>query len=430
MRNSIAKNRQSIAQPVRSHRPMYQIVLYMGLLLLLGLIVMYALGPQRANVMNYAYGTNYSDTYFFGKQLTSVLIAVMAFSAFYFTPYKWFTGERSKYILYAGFALCILLFLSGSVLHLSFAQETNGAYRWFYLGGLGSFQPAELLKYGVLLFLAGFLGRRSQQGKLNDIQETIIPLGIISGLSLLMIVFLQKDLGTGISLIAIILSMILVAGIDWKIFKKILAIVALCGLVMIFTSPHRIERVMTFVQGDSHKGTSSQENKNYHIQQARIAIGSGGLLGLGIGKSVQATGYLPEATNDSIFAVMGETFGFVGLMAILALFTALLLSILHVAARLPNVTLRLIVAGIFGWIASHVILNIAAMTGLAPLTGIPLPLLSYGGTSMLFIAAALGLVFQISKYTSHKALEEGESGQDLSGRRRLRRTRYASGSRI
>ena len=405
MRNSVAKTRQSIAQPVRSHRPMYQIVLYMGLLLLLGLIVMYALGPQRANVMNYAYGTNYSDTYFFGKQLTSVFIAIVAFSAFYFTPYKWFIGERSKYILYAGFALCILLFLSGAVLHLSFAQETNGAYRWFYLGGLGSFQPAELLKYGVLLFLAGFLGRRSQQGKL-------------------------KDLGTGISLIAIILSMILVAGIDWKIFKKILAIVALCGLVMIFTSPHRIERVMTFVQGDSHKGTSSQENKNYHIQQARIAIGSGGLLGLGIGKSVQATGYLPEATNDSIFAVMGETFGFVGLIAILALFTALLLSILHVAARLPNVTLRLIVAGIFGWIASHVILNIAAMTGLAPLTGIPLPLLSYGGTSMLFIAAALGLVFQISKYTSHKALEEGESGQDLSGRRRLRRTRYASGSRI
>ena len=86
--------------------------------------------------------------------------------------------------------------------------------------------------------------------------------------------------------------------------------------------------------------------------------------------------------------------------------------------------------GIFGWIASHVVLNIAAMTGLMPLTGIPLPLLSYGGTSMLFIAAALGLVFQISKYTSHKVLEEGEGGQDLSGRRRLRRTRYASGSRI
>ena len=391
---------------------------------------MYALGPQRANVMNYAYGTNYSDTYFFGKQLTSVVIAVVAFSVFYFVPYKWFTGERSKYVLWAGFLSCVLLFLLGSLLHLSLAKETNGAYRWFYLGGLGSFQPSELLKYGILLFLAGFFGRRASQGKINNIHETLVPVGIISALSLLMIVVLQKDLGTGVSLIAIVLSMIIVSGVDWKIIGKILGVVAFCGIVLIFTSPHRIERVMTFIQGDSHKSASGQEDKNYHIQQARIAIGSGGLLGLGIGKSVQATGYLPEAINDSIFAVMGETFGFVGLMAILALFTALLLSILHVAARLPDTTLRLIVAGIFGWIASHVVLNIAAMTGLMPLTGIPLPLLSYGGTSMLFIAAALGLVFQISKYTSHKVLEEGEGGQDLSGRRRLRRTRYASGSRI
>ena len=391
---------------------------------------MYALGPQRANVMNYAYGTNYSDTYFFGKQLTSVVIAVVAFSVFYFVPYKWFTGERSKYVLWAGFLSCVLLFLLGSLLHLSLAKETNGAYRWFYLGGLGSFQPSELLKYGILLFLAGFLGRRASQGKINDFHETLVPVGVISAISLLMIVVLQKDLGTGVSLIAIVLSMIIVSGVDWKIIGKILGVVAFCGLVLIFTSPHRIERVMTFIQGDSHKTASGQEDKNYHIQQARIAIGSGGLLGLGIGKSVQATGYLPEAINDSIFAVMGETFGFVGLMAILALFTALLLSILHVAARLPDTTLRLIVAGIFGWIASHVVLNIAAMTGLMPLTGIPLPLLSYGGTSMLFIAAALGLVFQISKYTSHKVLEEGEGGQDLSGRRRLRRTRYAGGSRI
>ena len=430
MRNSVARKHQTSTQSVRSHRPMYQIVLYMGLLLLLGLIVMYALGPQRANVMNYAYGTNYSDTYFFGKQLTSVIIAVVAFSVFYFVPYKWFTGERSRYVLWAGFLSCVLLFLLGSLLHLSLAKETNGAYRWFYLGGLGSFQPSELLKYGVLLFLAGFLGRRASQGKINDVHETLVPVGVISALSLLMIVVLQKDLGTGVSLIAIVLSMIVVSGVDWKIIGKILGVVAFCGLVLIFTSPHRIERVMTFIQGDSHKTASGQEDKNYHIQQARIAIGSGGILGLGIGKSVQATGYLPEAINDSIFAVMGETFGFVGLMAILALFTALLLSILHVAARLPDTTLRLIVAGIFGWIASHVVLNIAAMTGLMPLTGIPLPLLSYGGTSMLFIAAALGLVFQISKYTSHKVLEEGEGGQDLSGRRRLRRTRYASGSRI
>ena len=159
---------------------------------------MYALGPQRANVMNYAYGTNYSDTYFFGKQLTSVIIAVVAFSVFYFVPYKWFTGERSKYVLWAGFLSCVLLFLLGSLLHLSLAKETNGAYRWFYLGGLGSFQPSELLKYGILLFLAGFLGRRASQGKINDFHETLVPVGVISAISLLVIVVLQKDLGTGV----------------------------------------------------------------------------------------------------------------------------------------------------------------------------------------------------------------------------------------
>ena len=205
----------------------------------------------------------------------------------------------------------------------------------------------------------------------------------------------------------------------------------LIGAVLLTVfSPHRIERVMTFFQGDSHQTTQKDDN-NYHIQQARIAIGSGGLFGLGIGKSVQATGYLPEAINDSIFAIMGETFGLVGLLAILGLFTALLLSLLRVAARLPDMRLRLIVAGVFGWVASHVVLNVAAMTGVAPLTGIPLPLLSYGGTSMLFVAAALGLAFQLSGFTSHKPLtEEGSNGKDFSSRRRLRRTRYASGSRL
>jgi cell division protein FtsW len=142
---------------------------------------MYALGPQRANVMNYAYGTNYGDTYFFGKQLTSVIIAVVAFSVFYFVPYKWFTGERSKYVLWAGFLSCVLLFLLGSLLHLSFAKETNGAYRWFYLGGLGSFQPSELLKYGILLFLAGFLGRRAETVSALSVfwNSTLMWIGIL-----------------------------------------------------------------------------------------------------------------------------------------------------------------------------------------------------------------------------------------------------------
>ena len=407
---------------------MYQIALYMGLLLMLGLVVMYALGPQRANVLNYAYGTHYDSNFFFNKQLASVIIAIAAFAICALLPLKWF-NKYAKQIFLTGLVLCVLLVIMGAVLHLPIAKDTNGAYRWFYLGQLGSLQPSELLKYGVLVFLAGFLSKRVKQEKINDMQETLVPVAVLAGISLIVVVFLQKDLGTGMSLVAIIMAMLVVSGMDGKIIAKVLGAVLILGVLMIAMSPHRIERVVTFLQGDSRR-SASQDDGDYHIQQARIAIGSGGLLGLGIGKSVQATGYLPEAINDSIFAVMGETFGFLGLMAILALFTALLLSILRVSARLPDMRLRLAAAGVFGWVASHVVMNIAAMTGVAPLTGIPLPLLSYGGTSMMFIAAALGLVFQISRYTSHKPLEEGSDGKNLSGRRRFGRTRYASGSRI
>ena len=429
MRSSVAfKRNASKVVPIRRHRPMYQIALYMGLLLMLGLVVMYALGPQRANVLNYAYGTHYDSNFFFNKQLASVIIAIAAFAICALLPLKWF-NKYAKQIFLTGLVLCVLLVIMGAVLHLPIAKDTNGAYRWFYLGQLGSLQPSELLKYGVLVFLAGFLSKRVKQEKINDMQETLVPVAVLAGISLIVVVFLQKDLGTGMSLVAIIMAMLVVSGMNGKIIAKVLGAVLILGVLMIAMSPHRIERVVTFLQGDSRR-SASQDDGDYHIQQARIAIGSGGLLGLGIGKSVQATGYLPEAINDSIFAVMGETFGFLGLMAILALFTALLLSILRVSARLPDMRLRLAAAGVFGWVASHVIMNIAAMTGVAPLTGIPLPLLSYGGTSMMFIAAALGLVFQISRYTSHKPLEEGSDGKNLSGRRRFGRTRYASGSRI
>lgn len=428
MRNSLSRKQTATGHQIRRHRPMYQIVLYMGLLLMLGLVVMYALGPQRANVLNYAYGTHYDSNFFFNKQLASVIIAIAAFAVCALLPLEW-VNKYAKQIFLTGLILCLLLVVMGAILHLPIAKDTNGAYRWFYLGQLGSLQPSELLKYGVLVFLAGFLSKRVKQEKINDMQETLVPLAVLAGISLIVVVFLQKDLGTGMSLVAIIMAMLVVSGMNGKIIAKVLGAVLILGMLMIAMSPHRIERVVTFLQGDSRR-SASQDDGDYHIQQARIAIGSGGLLGLGIGKSVQATGYLPEAINDSIFAVMGETFGFLGLMAILALFTALLLSILRVSARLPDMRLRLAAAGVFGWVASHVIMNIAAMTGVAPLTGIPLPLLSYGGTSMMFIAAALGLVFQISRYTSHKPLEEGSDGKNLSGRRRFGRTRYASGSRI
>jgi cell division protein FtsW len=369
----------------------------MGILMLLGLITMYAIGPQRANVLNNAYGTDYYEPmYFFIKQTWSLTLAVVAFFITAVLLSYSFLHRYSKNILIAGFAACGFLFIFGNVLQVeAIAQCSLGACRWFNLGQF-NIQPAELLKFGILLYVAGFLGLRAKQGLINDFNKTLKPLGIISLAALLFIVVAQKDMGTGISLIVMLAAMLFVAGLRARIGLILILITLAASVIFIISAPHRIARVATYFSGDN---TSVDDPGSYHIAHAKIAIGSGGLLGVGIGNSVQATGYLPEAVNDSIFAILGETFGFAGLMVILGLFTVLLLRVLRVSDGLQDSGQKILVAGIFGWLASHVVLNVGAMIGIIPLTGITLPLLSSGGTSMIVMAAALGLAFQLSRFT-------------------------------
>ena len=409
---------------VRRHRPDYLIVLYMGLLMLLGLVIMYAIGPQRANVLNNAYGSNYSDIYFFVKQITSLLFALLAFTVMAFVPYTLVTKYAGKLVLFA-LGACAFLAIAGWA-HLEIAQQTLGATRWFNLGLIGSLQPSEMLKFAILIFMAGFLGTKIRKGKLNDIRETIVPVAILTAVSLLFIVVIQKDLGTGISLVGIIVAMLFVGGINKRNGTIILMTLAATGVIFVIGAPHRIDRIITYLKGD--KTSSTSDDASYQIEQAKLAIGVGGVSGVGIGNSVQATGYLPEAINDSVFAIMGETFGFVGLITILALFTALLMRLLKLMDHLVDIRLKLLVAGVFGWFGSHVILNVASMLGVCPLTGITLPLLSFGGTSMLFITAALGLVFQLSHYTVHSSRLKEAQYEDFGSRRGLGRSRHTGRS--
>ncbi len=418
--------RETTTSVVRRHRPDHQIVLYMGLLMLLGLIIMYAIGPQRANVLNNAYNTDYyTSMYFFVKQTVSLLFALGAFIVMATIPYRLVQKYAAK-TLVAGFIACAILALAG-LFRLGIAQCSLGACRWFDLGPLGSVQPAELLKFGIMTFTAGFLGMRIKQGLVNDLHKTLIPLAAVVLIAVFFIIGLQKDMGTGIAMISILACMMAVGGMSKRIGIFLLLGTVAMGVLLIIVAPHRVDRITTFFAGDS---AASQEinDANYHIIHAKIAIGSGGLIGVGIGNSVQATGYLPEAINDSVFAIMGETFGFVGLTVILALFTALLMRLLKVAEHLPDMWMKLVVAGVFGWLGSHVILNVAAMLGVFPLTGITLPLLSFGGTSMIFIAGALGLAFQLSRYTVHGHINKEAQDENSSSRRGLGRPRYASGS--
>lgn len=406
---------------IRRHRPDYRIVVYMGILMMLGLIVIYAIGPQRANVLNNSFGTdNYDSTYFFFRQALSLGLALVAFFVMAKFPYRWLQKHAGK-LLIASLAACLLLSIA-ALMKLPIAPVVLGAARWFDLGPLGSFQPAEFLKFALVLFVAGFLGAKYKDKLINDRDATLVPLLVLLGVVTLFVVVLQSNMSTGIVLALIVFAMLLVAGLSRRIISIILIASIVVGIGLIATFPHRMARVMTFLQGDT---IELQDDATRHITQAKIAIGSGGLTGLGIGNSVQATGYLPEAINDSVFAIMGETFGFVGLVAILGIFVAMLQRLLHIADHLPNMSAKLIVIGIFAWLATHTLINIAAMLGLAPLTGITLPLVSFGGTSMVFIAGALGLVFQLSGYTVNTVKTEGAQDEDSGSRRRVGRTRDA-----
>lgn len=410
----------------RKHRPDFILVLYLGLLMLFGLMVIFAIGPQRANVLNNIYGSNYSESYFFIKQAISMGIAISAFIFMAFIPYKKLF-KRADIILIAALVSCVLLAIAGAA-NLEIAQKTLGATRWFNLGIFGTLQPAEILKFAILLFFAVFLGNRASKGNINNFTDTLLPLSIISAISLLFIVIIQKDLGTGIALTGIITTMLFIGGVDKKRGSIILLSLLAVGVVFIISAPHRVSRVLTYFKGDNISNVDSASSGGYHIMQAKLAIGSGGLFGVGIGNSVQSTGYLPEAVNDSVFAILCETFGLVGAVIILVVFAGLLIRLLKIMDHLIDNKHKLIVAGLFGWLGCHVILNIASMLGVFPLTGITLPFLSFGGTSMIFLSAALGLVFQLSHYTVHSSTIKEAQYENTSSWRGVRRSRHSSHS--
>ena len=404
---------------IRKHKSDLVILFTTLGLMALGLIVIYAIGPMRANVLNSTYGSNYDSNFFFVGQLRSVGLSLLAFfAAFKWIPYK-YIKKTAKPIMIIALALSGLLWIL-SMIGSSLVKCELGECRWFNFGGL-SFQPAELLKLAMVIYLADFLARKREEGVIGKWQEFWVPLIIICGISLFLVVIAQGDLGTGVALIVIIFGMLLISGVPAKQYLIMLAVVLAVAVGSVVTSSHRMERVdawlTTLTGGESTDST-------YHVENAMLAIGTGGMFGVGVGNSVQATGYLPESINDSVFAIMGETFGFVGLFLIIAVFGIMLLHMLKVADNTPAISDRLLITGVFSWTLAQVVVNIMAMTSLVPVTGITLPLLSYGGTSMIFIAFAIGLVLQLSCYTSR----EVSKNEDISSRRGVRGAHH-SGSR-
>ena len=397
---------------MRRHKPDFSIVILTLILMIFGLVVMYATSPSWAQFQNSLYGTDLASEHYFVRQLLVVIGSIGFLVVAYKVPFV-FLERYGKLILLLGMLSCLAVGVLGAMGVTSIVTCNLGACRAFNLPfGIG-FQPVEVLKLGLLLYMSGLIVRNKEEGTLEK-KEFLIPLAVITGLIVILVAVLQKDLGSTAVMIFMLLCMLVVSGMRWRIIAALLGGVAVVALLLIVFFPHRIERLLSF---------SGDGADTHHIDNALIAIGSGGWFGVGIGNSVQATGYLPESINDSIFAVMGETFGFIGLMGVMLVFLALLMKILKVAQLSANMTQELVLVGVFAWLAGHVMINVMGMIGLIPMKGITLPFLSYGGTSMTFMAIAIGICLQLSGWTKREEINENYS----SGRGE-RRTHY-TGSR-
>lgn len=317
------------------------------------------------------------DRYYFIKQ--QVVWMILGFAALGF--FSFFDYHHLRRFALPAFIFSLLLLLLVFVPGLG--ASAGGAHRWLRIFGL-TVQPAEIIKLSLIIFFAGLF-----QKEVKSIPFLII-LGVVGGI----VGLLQKDLGSAVVLAAISLGIYFAAGariFNFALFSAI-GVVSFIGFVA--TSAYRKARVLAFLDP-----FADPQGFSYHISQVLIALGSGGLFGVGIGQSRQKFAYIPEVTTDSIFSVVGEEFGFLGGVILISLIGYVFLRGMKIAENAPDSFGRLLSIGLTLWLGIQAAVNLAAMVSLIPLTGVPLPFISYGGSALLADLVAVGILLNISKQT-------------------------------
>jgi cell division protein FtsW len=317
------------------------------------------------------------------KQSISLVIGLVLFFVFSKIDYRLWR-KLALIIFLAAIGVNLLLFIPHLTLHV------NGATRWISVGFL-SFQPSEFLKIAFIIYVAAWA--QFVKDKITSIKYGLLPYAVIVAI-LGVLLLAQSDTDTLVIIAGTGLVMMVIAGLPWR--HLILAgclLGAVVGGVLIFR-PYALQRVKTYLDhGSDTRGAG------YQINQSLIAIGSGRWVGRGFGQSIQKFGYLPQPTDDSIFAVAAEEFGFVGSVGLLALYVLLAASIFRIAARTRDTFGGLVAIGIALLIVTESFMNMAAMLGLLPLSGVPLLFVSHGGTALIIILMTAGIVANISKKT-------------------------------
>ena len=318
----------------------------------------------------------FGDKYGFIKD--QVMWCILGFTAL-FAAYK-FDYHRlynlALPLLITAIVLLILVFVPGIGTH------ALGASRWINLG-FTSVQPAEFIKLALAIYLAAWFSQK-EKGRFGAF---ILLMG-----SIMALVLMQPDLGTASIIMFEALVIYYLSGGNIIYFFFIAPVVAIGGFFYVITEPYRMSRLTSFLNlGGSLHDTS------YHVKQILIALGSGGLFGLGVGNSIQKYAYLPENVTDSIFPIIAEEFGFIGSVVLIMIFAAFIWRCLYIASRAKDAFGKLLAGGIISFIGIQCVINLAAMTALVPLTGVPLPFISYGGSALIVDLAAIGILLNISK---------------------------------
>lgn len=343
-------------------------------LLSIGILMVYSASAVLAH-------HKYDDYFYFAKrQFLFAALGLVAMLIMMNIDY-WILRRWAKVGLLFCFGLLVLVLIIG--------LERNGSKSWLGVGAF-SIQPSEFMKICIIIYLAKYLSERQKyivlfrQGLLPPLTIVFLAFGLI---------MLQPDLGTGTVLVGTAIVMIFISGAR-MLHLAGLAMIGIAGFVgLILAAPYRIARITSFLDP-----WSDPQNTGYQIIQSLYAIGPGGLMGLGLGMSRQKFYYLPEPQTDFIFAILAEELGFIGGVTVILLFTLLLWRGMRVAITAPDLYGSLLAAGIVGMIAIQVIINIGVVTGMFPVTGITLPFLSYGGSSLTIMLVAVGILLNISRY--------------------------------
>ena len=351
------------------------------LLLAFGLIMLSSAGVVLAK-------TRFGDEYYFLKRqffrgILPGMFLLWVVSRIHFSFWK---KIALPFFVLALFFL-LLVFIPGVGVRLL------GASRWVNLGFF-SFQPTEMMKLALIIYLALWISNRKE--KIKQVKEGLLPFVAIISLVALLIIK-QPDIGTLGIVTFFSMAMFFLSGSS----LRHLAALIFCGILLVFIlikiEPYRMNRLLTFLDpGHDVLGVG------YQINQARLAIGAGGFWGLGLGYSRQKFNYLPEPVGDSIFALIAEETGLVGASLVISGFLLLALRGYKIARLAPDAFSALLTAGVVSWIVFQSLVNIMAIVGLIPLTGVPLPFISYGSTSLVFLLTAVGIVLNISRYSGEK----------------------------